>query len=161
MVKRFTQSSARCVRPSPHRRADTARIRSRMPAAITPEVRAKIRDACLREQLSNGSVTIGKVRETLLAMGVVVSRSTLDKEAYAMEVAGQIQLNRQTGGRPKLSDGQQGKTWSPNRQKVMELHEQGLKVREIVVRTGMTRQGVERIIKAAKLHSVPSTNESK
>lgn len=161
MVKNRTQRLARCARLSPHRRLETERSRARMPARTTPEVREKIREACLREQLSSGSVTIGKVGETLKSMSILVSRSTLDKEAYALEVAGVISINRQAGGRPKLSEGQQGKTWSPNRLKVLELHKQGLSVRDIVVRTGMTRQGVERILKSTKPEATPSPTESK
>ncbi len=169
MVKNRTQRLARCARLSPHRRLETERSRARMPARISEEIRARIRELLLAGKYSL------EVLETLESDGVKVSRATVDKEAYALQVAGRITVGRKPtkphrphkphakgAGRPRLPEGQSGKRWSPNRAKVMELYQLSpeMPAREIGLRLGITRQAVERILKDIKSDKSPTEPDS-
>lgn len=155
MVKNRTQRLARCARLSPHRRLETERSRARMPARTTPEVLEAI-----RSMLLDGK-TVPEVHDELRKRGVEISRGPIDKVAFSLAATGQLTRQRRVreglsrGGRPKG----EGKKWSPNREQVLALHAQGKSPREISVQVGITRQGVDRILKAQK--SDPDDTEQK
>lgn len=149
MTKKSTQSATRCARRlPPNPRTPRDRTRLFMPARISDEIRARVRELLMQTQAQAGSVAMGPIMARLKEQKISLSRATLDKEAYALEVAGLILIDRQMGGRPKLTDGARGKTWSPHRARVLELHARGMKPAQIAKEIPLTRQGIERIIKA-------------
>lgn len=155
MSKRFTQAATSCVRRlPPNPRTPRDRTRLFMPARTSTEVMELIK------QLLMAGKTVPEVHDELLNRGVSVSRGPVDKVAFALEAAGLITRVRRVraglskGGRPKGP----GKKFSPNRDKVAELHASGMSIREIAMKVGMTRQGVERIIKSITDDKTQKTN---
>ena len=145
MTKKSTQSATRCARRPPlNLRASRDRDRFFMPARISTEVMELIK------QLLMAGKTVPEVHDELLGRGLSVSRGPVDKVAFALEAAGLITRVRRVraglskGGRPKGP----GKKFSPNRDRVAELHASGMSIRDIALKVGMTRQGVERIIRS-------------
>lgn len=159
MAPRTTKPArTRCLLPSRHSRAAAAHVRT-MPARISDELRQRIRDLLL-----GGKFSI-EVMDALAHEGIKVSRATVDKEAYALQMAGLLSLGRKPtkphrphkphakgAGRPRLADGESGKRWSPNRDKVMTLIRENpnRSARDIGLEIGITRQAVERILKDIK-----------
>lgn len=160
MSKSSTQTAHRCSQHprQTERRVVPARLRSRMPARLSEEVRGRI-----RELLLSGKYALEVVAQ-LTEEGISISRPSVDKEAYALQVAGLLTVSRKPregkphaphqkhkpgAGRPRLADGVQGKRWSQNRDKVLALHQEDPKQssRDIGLKLGITRQAVERILK--------------
>lgn len=150
-----------CSQPLPPRqRAVRTRARCAMPRRTPPEIIELIDKLLLK-----GMAPLAVQDYLRDAKGYIVSITPISREAAILERMGKITRSRKvragmsTGGRKKLAEGEKGKRWSKHRERVLELrNEKGMSSPAIAAQItaeceargekGITRQGVERIIRA-------------